>query len=113
MYRRSSPVEKAIAFGALLMLVSGAGIWFLDSRQSPHPTLRAAIIICLLVGLLLVHGFIYQNWWDRNIAVQRFDKNPNRLVIIGSAAAILWLAIFPLSQNPSCLSKAALQNSRK
>ena len=89
MYPRSSPQEKVLAVGTLLLFLGLGGLAFSDL----HGILRIISGFCLVLGYFLNTGAFFMRAWDKNSAIRRVKQNPNGVLWLRILAVGLWLGI--------------------
>jgi len=92
MYPRSSPYEKVLAAGTLLLFLDLGGLAFLDL----HGILRIIAGFCLVLGYLLNTGAFFARVWDKNRAIRRVKQNADGVLWLRILAVALWIGILPL-----------------
>jgi len=96
-YPKSSPLEKWIGAGALLLFIALAGDIGLDPQTTHHPILRNLASCCLIGGFLLFHGALYKLWDRKWKPIRWVKRSPDGVLWLRILAVILWLALLPFA----------------
>jgi len=93
MYPRSSPYEKVLAAGTLLLFLGLGGLAFLDL----HGNLRIIASFSLALGSLVNTCAFFVHVWDKNRAIRRVKQNPDGVLWLRILVVVLWIGILPLA----------------
>lgn len=97
MYPKSTPLEKLIGIGALLLFVGLGGVVVMDPQTTKYPTLRITAGCSFILGFLLFHGALYTLWDRKRRPIRREKSNSDEVLWIRILAVILWLTILPFA----------------
>jgi hypothetical protein len=93
MYPQSSPRERVLAAGTLLLFLGIGGLAFLDF----HGNVRIVAGFCLVVGAILNIGSFFVRVWDQNRVIRSVKQNAAGVLWLRILVVALWIGILPLA----------------